>query len=1367
MIDAHELGNIDLVRRLMRASSEYVFSSEMSTFAGGGGAALQGSGAYSQNTGTVSFVNSNNITFGLSTNQMTASFEITAPYLTTAMASDAGSLYQSAGAYLTTAMASDAGSLYQSAGAYLTTAAASDHGHTDKAGVGTSLTSTGGVDMVFTLNSDGLSLNIPKWITTYAAGGGQIDISAGASSDSLASLVLSNSYNISFGLAGSTITASANAAASDHTHSDLYQSTGAYLTTAMASDAGSLYQSAGAYLTTAMASDAGSLYQSAGAYLTTAAASDHAHSDLQSAGAYLTTAMASDAGSLYQSAGAYLTTAMASDAGSLYQSAGAYLTTAAVSDHTHSDLYQSTGAYLTTAALSNHAHSDLYIPLAGSSAYQTATLASTFVKTADSSLFQHTSATSAVTSAAFPSANTTKFIGSGTTIATTSGVILKVTANSDGLNISYPAAITTAALSNHTHSDIYEPLGKTHSDLYPPIAGTTAYNYTVLSNSLQITGAYLTTAAISDHTHSNKAGVGTTIGATNGTLLKITLNSDGLNMSVPAYITTYAAGGGEIDISAGASSDSLASLVFSNSNNVSFGLGGSTITASVNAAVSNHTHSDIYEPLGKTHSDLYQITGAYLTTAAQSGHTHSDIYEPLGKTHSDLYQPIGAYLTTAAASGHTHSDIYEPVGKTHSDLYPPIAGTTAYNYTVLSNSLQITGAYLTTAAASGHTHSDIYEPLGKTHSDLYQPIGAYLTTAMASDAGSLYQSVGAYLTTAAVSDHTHSDLYQSTGAYLTTAAQSGHTHSDVYEPLGKTHSDLYIPLAGSSAYQTATLKSTFMELSQSSQFQTATLAGTFMDKSYSSAFQTATLAGTFMDKSYSSGFQTATLAGTFMDKSYSSAFQTATLAGTFMDKSYSSAFQTATLAGTFAQISNKAGIGTTVGATNGTLIKVTLNTDGLNISMPAYITTYTPGVGGGDWTVATVGGTDLAVTTGAATNTIYYPKWIITAAASDHTHSDLYLPIGNSTQWATGTLSSALMPLSYSSGFQTATLAGTFMDKSYSSAFQTATLAGTFMDKSYSSAFQTATLAGTFMDKSYSSAFQTATLAGTFMDKSYSSGFQTATLAGTFMDKSYSSGFQTATLAGTFAQISNKAGIGTTIGATNGTLLKITVNSDGVNMSVPAYITTYVAGAGIAVQATDATYSSGTVIFRGTNITVNTSAGAQYVDLSGPAAGRVYYSDGSGLVWGSAVNGVSTTITASVTGGAGGVAVKASGTYSQNTGTVEFANSNRVTFGLSDNGTLTASINAIATATTIATTSGDVLKITADSAGLNISHPKFITTYAGTVTGATGCNVTVNTSGVSVSVVAATGTVYFVNSNAASWGSSTGASVTSYWIVTA
>ena len=86
-----------------------------------------------------------------------------------------------------------------------------------------------------------------------------------------------------------------------------------------------------------------------------------------------------------------------------------YLTTAAESNHLHTQ-------YLTTAALSDHTHSDLYIPLANSTAYQTATLANTF----------------------FPSSQTTQFAGTGTTFTGTN-VSGSMTLNSNGLNLALSA----------------------------------------------------------------------------------------------------------------------------------------------------------------------------------------------------------------------------------------------------------------------------------------------------------------------------------------------------------------------------------------------------------------------------------------------------------------------------------------------------------------------------------------------------------------------------------------------------------------------------------------------------------------------------------------------------------------------------------------------------------------------------------------------------------------------------------------------------------------------------------------------------------------------------------------------------------------
>ena len=89
-----------------------------------------------------------------------------------------------------------------------------------------------------------------------------------------------------------------------------------------------------------------------------------------------------------------------------------------------------------------------------------------------------------------------------------------------------------------------------------------------------------------------------------------------------------------------------------------------------------------------------------------------------------------------------------------------------------------------------------------------------------------------------------------------------------------------------------------------------------------------------------------------------------------------------------------------------------------------------------------------------------------------------------------------------------------------------------------------------------------------------------------------------------------------------------------------------------------------TQITGGSNITL-AQAGST-VSINGPVFGNA-----NGITFGTNSNTV--TASFSITGGAGGAAIKASGTYSQNTGTVEFCNANGITFGLSNNGTLTAS----------------------------------------------------------------------------------------------
>ena len=166
------------------------------------------------------------------------------------MQSNASSNFQSTGAYLTTAMQSNAGSNFvglnsaltgngvsatiNSSGislnvpAFLTTAMQSNAG-SNFAGTGFT-----GTNASATLNSNGLQLSVG------AGGGGGTtsyynQIAAGASTVTSGTVVFGNSNGVSFGLNGSTMTASV---------ATNYQSQGAYLTTAMVSNAGSNFVNA-------------------------------------------------------------------------------------------------------------------------------------------------------------------------------------------------------------------------------------------------------------------------------------------------------------------------------------------------------------------------------------------------------------------------------------------------------------------------------------------------------------------------------------------------------------------------------------------------------------------------------------------------------------------------------------------------------------------------------------------------------------------------------------------------------------------------------------------------------------------------------------------------------------------------------------------------------------------------------------------------------------------------------------------------------------------------------------------------------------------------------------------------------------------
>lgn len=153
---------------------------------------------------------------------------------------------------------------------------------------------------------------------------------------------------------------------------------------------------------------------------------------------------------------------------------------------------------------------------------------------------------------------------SGTTASNSAGFTLSLSAG---------AYITTGALSNHSHGD--PTLALTN------LSGTTASNSAGFTLSLSAVNA-LTTAALSNHSHGNPTLALTNISGTTAS------NSAGLTLSLSA--AAPGAGGG-VNFSAGTTSGNLDSVVFSNSNGVSFGLNGSTITASAAGGAGANTIS--------------------------------------------------------------------------------------------------------------------------------------------------------------------------------------------------------------------------------------------------------------------------------------------------------------------------------------------------------------------------------------------------------------------------------------------------------------------------------------------------------------------------------------------------------------------------------------------------------------------------------------------------------------------------------------------------------------------------------------------------------------------------------------------------------
>jgi hypothetical protein len=352
--------------------------------------------------------------------------------------------------------------------------------------------------------------------------------------------VFSNSNGVSFGTNGSTVTASVQTN---------YQSTGNYLTTAALSNHSHNFATTttnGSLIVVGTTNSNGATI-GVPAFLTTA----------QSPGAYLTTARASNDAIGLNTALTGNGVAWTVNSSGLSLNVPAFLTTAMQSNAaTISNIRVSAGttSNLLSAITFNNANGITF----GLNA-STLTASHNGLTTAALSDHSHGNPTLALTNI------------SGTTASNSAGLTLSlsVAAPGAGGGIANAAGTQTATSGTVVFSNANGiTFGMSNSSVI-----TASYN----STQFQTTGNYLTTA-MQTGSQSQLWIMGNSSATVGGTNISGTMFSNGLSLSAAAP-----GGGGAINVSAGTTSNNLQTVVFSNSNGVSFGLNGSTVTASVNA----------------------------------------------------------------------------------------------------------------------------------------------------------------------------------------------------------------------------------------------------------------------------------------------------------------------------------------------------------------------------------------------------------------------------------------------------------------------------------------------------------------------------------------------------------------------------------------------------------------------------------------------------------------------------------------------------------------------------------------------------------------------------------------------------------------
>lgn len=361
--------------------------------------------------------------------------------------------------------------------------------------------------------------------------------------------------------------------------------------------------------------------------------------------------------------------------------------------------------------------------------------------------------------------------------ATFHGTNASGTIASDGISVSVAAASASINISAGSTSSNVSAI--TFSNGSGVSFGFDGSNVTAsVQTNYQTPGAYLTTAALSQDS-SKYAGTNGSVETTSGTDLALTLNTSGATIAYPKWLTTAMASNAatisNINVSAGTTSNNLSAIKFADTIGLSFGLSGSTITGAPAIGVSagtlaatlggytfsNSNNVSFGQAVGGTITATVasSLTNIKISAGASSGNVSALTFSNgsgvsfgfdgsnITATVATNYQSQGAYLTTAALS----QDSSKYAGTNTS-----VQTTSGTDLSCALNTSGLTIAYpkwLTAAPGAG---------TGFTSTST---AGALITAALGTNG--LSMAVPNYLTTAAATNDSSNNLGLNTSVATT------------------------------------------------------------------------------------------------------------------------------------------------------------------------------------------------------------------------------------------------------------------------------------------------------------------------------------------------------------------------------------------------------------------------------------------------------------------------------------------------------------------------------------------------------------------------------------------------------------------------